>query len=35
MDTLVTSENFGVHYFTALKSTSQTFHGLVKKDKTC
>lgn len=33
MDMLVTPENFGVHYFTALKPTSETFNGLVKKIK--
>ena len=33
MDTVVTPENFGVHYFTALISVSETFNGLVKKIK--
>jgi hypothetical protein len=29
MDMLVTPENTGVHYFTALKPTSGTFNGLI------
>jgi len=33
MDTLVTPENFGVHYCTALKPIPETFSGLVKKIK--
>lgn len=33
MDTVVTPENSGVNYFTALKPLSETFNGLVKKIK--
>ena len=33
MDTVVTQENCGVHYFTAIKPTSETLNGLVKKIK--
>jgi len=33
MDPVVTPENSGDHYFTALKPTSETFYGLVKTIK--